>query len=426
MAETNAALRSARAGRAPVPSGRERLRLLYVSHEPPSPPRYGAQARMHGLMTALARRHDLSAITLVDPAVDSAPVARAMGEYCREVTLVRRGPAQGPAKRLQQVRSLVSLGTYERRLYSVPALQAALDRVLGAGEFDVVNLESPFLAHYRLPERGGFPRLIVDEHNVEFDVLRQVASGEGRLARRLYHAANWRKLRREELAAWRRCDGLTVTSARDAERVRAEWPAARLAVVPNAVDVERLRPQPDDPPREPRTLLFFGALGYYPNVDAILFFHREVWPRLARSHPGLRLEIVGARAPAEVQALDGSGVRVAGFADDLRPVLARAGVVVAPLRLGGGTRLKILEAMAMGKAVVSTSLGAEGLEVTSGEDLLLADDPAGFAAAIGRLLDEPGLAERLGQAAREKVGRLYSWDASAQRLEAFFREVLEW
>jgi glycosyltransferase involved in cell wall biosynthesis len=171
-------------------------------------------------------------------------------------------------------------------------------------------------------------------------------------------------------------------------------------------------------------VLFFGAINYFPNIDGVLFFEREIWPLLAASHPRARLKIVGQYPTPEVLALQGPRVEVAGVVDDLRPHLARAAAVIVPLRMGGGTRFKILEAMAMAKPVVSTAIGAEGIDSAQGRNILLADAPADFAAAVGRVLDDAGLAARMGREGRALVEERYSWDTAAKLLEAFFGEVL--
>ncbi len=405
-----------------------RLNILYVSQMPPSPPRIGAQARMHGLMTQLARHHDLTAVMLVDEEFDIEECRRAMQVYCHEVVLLPNPNCSGGVpKRLQQLRSLASTRSFERLRIRVPALQQALDRVLRARPFDIVNLEFSFLGGYNLrqaPPGARLPALVVDSHNIDYDLARQYARTGG-LVRRLYAGANWRKLRREELATYRDADGVYLCSAADQQRLLDEVPGARTLVIPNAADVEYYQPRATDPPSDDRTVVFFGHLSYFPNVDGVTYFVREIWPHIAEAHPKARLKIIGGQAPRSLEALVRPGVELAGFVPDLRPHLAEAAVVVVPLRLGGGTRLKIVEAMAMGKAIVSTTLGAEGIEAVPGRDLFVEDQPAAFADAVSRLLAEPSLAARIGRSARQLAVQKYAWSAAVGVLEGFYREILD-
>lgn len=407
----------------------ERLKILYLTPMPPSPPRFGGQMRMHGLMTAMARRHDVSAVSLVDSSFDATACERAMREYCKDVALVPNARApDGAAKRLLQLRSMVSRHSFEHRRYGVPGLQSTLDRILGAQRFDVVDLEFPYLARYRLrqaPPGQRVPPLVLDTHEIEYDILRQVAASEAGLQRRVYNSLNWRKMRREERQAFLGADGIAVCSAVDRDRLLADAPSARTRVVPNAADVEFFQPRPGDPRPDGKTVLFFGTLGYFPNVDGVLFFLREVWPRIAQSHPEAVCKIIGPHPPQEVQAHRGPRVEIAGFVDDLRPHIAQAAALVVPLRIGGGTRLKIVEGMAMAKPIVSTRLGAEGIDAEPEREILLADEPQDFARAVGRVLDDKGLASRLGQAARKLAVERYSWTAASLELERLYREVIE-
>ena len=157
----------------------------------------------------------------------------------------------------------------------------------------------------------------------------------------------------------------------------------------------------------------------------MIHFVQDIWPRIAEAHPEARCKIIGGRPPPSLLALAGPRVELTGFVSDLRPHLAAAAAVVVPLRLGGGTRLKIVEAMAMGKAIVSTTLGAEGIEAVPGRDLLIEDEPAAFADAVNRLLADPDLAARIGQSARRLAVQRYSWSGAAQALEGFYRRILE-
>ena len=407
----------------------QRLNILCVSQMPASPPRIGAQARVHGLMTQLARRHDLTAVMLIDDEFDAEECRQAMQTYCRGVVLVPNPYGRdGLAKRLLQLRSLASTRSFERLRVMVPALQQALDRVLRAKRFDVVNLEFSFLGHCDLrqaPPGERLPRLVVDSHNIDYDLARQYARAGGGLVRRCYAAANWRKLRREELGTYRDADGVYLCSVADERRLLEESPGARTAVVPNAADVDYYQPRPTDPPPDGRTVVFFGTLSYVPNVDGVIQFARDIWPRIAEAHPEARCKIIGSRPPPSLLELAGPRVELTGFVPDLRPHLAEAAVVVVPLRLGGGTRLKIVEAMAMGKAIVSTTLGAEGIDAVPGRDLLIEDNPEAFADAVNRLLAEPDMAARIGQSARRLAVEQYAWSGAAEALEGFYRQILE-
>ena len=275
------------------------------------------------------------------------------------------------------------------------------------------------MAHYEFPE--GVP-VVLDEQNIEYDVLRRVVSVTGALPRKLYNYLDYAKLKREEERAWRAVAACALTSSRDEDFVRRVLPGARTAVVPNAVDLQRFAPTAGGADRG--SLLFFGEIGYYPNTDALHFFLRDVLPRLRRSHPSIRLVIVGPSVPKAIQRYASADVIVTGAVADVRPYLEAARAVIVPLRVGGGTRLKILEAMAMAKPVISTRLGAEGLGVTGGRDILLADDPASFADQVRRVLDDADLATQLGSAARRMVETEYDWKTSVRKLEDLYEAAI--
>lgn len=404
----------------------DRLRILHVSPLPPSPPRFGAQARIHGLMRALGRRAEVTAVALADERFDAEESRRAMQEYCAEVVLLPNPRAARRAKRLLQLRSLLSPRSFEHHLYTAPGLQRTLDGLLGARPFDVVALEFPYLAHLNLRQspEGKPPRVFIDAHEIAYDLVRQYSRNGSGAARRVYAGLDWPKLRREERAAFAGADGIYVCSEADRRRVLEESPASRTEVIPNAADVDYFQPRPTDPPADGETVLFFGLLSTFPNVDGIVWFVREIWPRIAARRPAARLRVLGKEPAAEVRALAGPGVEIVGFAEDLRPHLAAASAVVVPLRFGAGTRLKIVESMAMGRPVVSTNIGAEGIDAAVGREILLADEPGPFAAAVLRLLDEPALAAQMGAAGRRLAVERYAWEPAAARLDGFMREVL--
>jgi polysaccharide biosynthesis protein PslH len=406
----------------------ERLNLLYVSHMPPSPPRFGAQARVHGLMTSVAREHDITAVILVDPDFDLEESRRALAEYCREVVLIPNPKGAGGAnKRWLQLRSLASLKSFDRLRVSLPETQRALDRLLKQQRFDVVNLEFPYLAHLRFrqaPPGAREPAVVLDTHEIAYDLARQMAGREVSAVRRVYGSANWPKLQREERAAFRMADGLCACSEADRDRLWSDAPGARIAVIPNAADVDYFQPRPTDPVADGYTVVFFGMLQTFPNLDGVRHLVHDIWPHVRGAEPRARLKIIGKKPPPEVQALAAPDIEITGFVEDLRPHLASAQVIVVPLRFGGGTRLKIVEAMAMGRAIVSTTLGAEGIDAKPERDILISDDPKQFADGIVRLIKDREFAASVGRAGRELAVARYSWRAAGDNLVSFFREVL--
>jgi glycosyltransferase involved in cell wall biosynthesis len=405
---------------------RRPLNILFLTPYLPSPPGFGGARRLHGLMTGLARSHTISVLSLVNAAENHEASIRATREYCREVVTVpnsafalsRRG------KRALQLRSLVSRRSFEWLTHVRPEASAQLRALLAGQRFDVVNVEFSHMAPYRegLPRGRGAPLFVLDEHNIEYEILRRTAASESGTVRKVYNGVNWRKLRAEELAAWRSFDACTVTSAHDRDLLLRDLPATRAVIVPNAVDLDYFRARPEAPPAEPLSIIFFGAINYFPNADGLAYFLDEIFPRVRARVPGARLKVVG-HTPEHLFARANDFVEMKGFVPDVRVELERAASVIAPLRLGGGTRLKILEAMAMSKPVVSTPQGAEGLDVTDGREVLLANSPAAFADQLVRVLQDAALAQRLGSEARGLVERRYSWSASVAGLEKLYDDL---
>ena len=330
-----------------------------------------------------------------------------------------RGVAE---KRRLQLRSLLSFHSFEHLQISRRSdFQRLIDEELSQAKYDVVQVEFANMASYRYPARGKQPTLVLDEHNIEFDLQRRTAGSADGKMRLVYNSLNWRKLGREERAAWQRFDGVVLTSGRDERVLLDSAPETRTKVVPNGVDVDQFQPSAAAP--ETDRMLFFGANNYFPNHDALLYFIDEVLPKVVERRPNAKLSIVGPGVQPAVLERQSAHVEVVGFVDDLMPHLERASVVVVPLRIGGGTRLKIVEAMAKSKAIVSTRIGAEGIDVTHGRDVLLADDAQGLADQIVRVLSDAELARQLGEKARELAVGHYAWAAIVRKLEDLYGEA---
>ena len=300
-----------------------------------------------------------------------------------------------------------------------PETTAAVWRAAAAARADVVHLQGTFGAAAAALQRrrATVPAVIDDGCVYHLSYERAAALAPSALGRARGALRAWR-LRRFERALARRAHALVAVSEDEARLMRALAPGRRVIVAPNGVDVDAVAPSPPGD-----ALLFVGLLGYAPNRDAMEWFAREVLPRLGPEVPEV---LVAGRDPGpalEALARAHPRLRLLGFVPELAPLYARAAVFVNPMRGGGGTRLKMLGAMAAGKAVVSTTIGAEGLALTPGREVVIADTPAAFAAAVRELLKDGGRAARLGQAARALVEARYRWEACVAPIEALYASL---
>jgi sugar transferase (PEP-CTERM/EpsH1 system associated) len=391
----------------------ERLRILVLS--PAMPARWwGFGTRVLHLVKHLAEGHDVTVLTYAGP--DDAPDLEELQQLGVAVHRVCRQPVRRRARRLEQLVSLVAREPFAVRSVHSDAMQDALDVLVSSRAFDVVLVESSQMGGFRLPL--DLP-VVLDEHNVEYELLSRMQAGEQSRLRRFFNGVEQRKFRDHEHRLWREVDGIAVTSEREVPIVSQHAHATPVAVVPNAVDLDYFRPATTE--TTPGALVFTGLLTYRPNLDAVTYFVDEVLPLVRQRHPDVELTVIGRGEDRDLAWLRERGVAVTGRVPDIRPRVADGAVVVVPLRIGGGTRLKVVEALAMGKAIVSTSLGWEGIDVRNGEHLLTADDPVSFADAVVALLEDDHEARRLGQAARALAVDRYSWDRAGESLDALIR-----
>lgn len=393
-----------------------RLRVLVVGAWFPYPPRWGWATRVYQLARQLARRHDVTLLTYAARS-DLAHVPRLQEEL--RVETVPREPPSVAARRVRQLASLASSIPYEPYATRSRELQAAVDRLFARQDFDVVQLESTLVWPLRLPPGAC---VVLDEHNIDFETYARLREGEASPLRRAFYRIEELRVTRFEQNAWRRASGCVLTSRREEEVVNAVAPETPTAVVANGVDTEYFRPH--DGRGEEETIVFNGVLDYRPNLDAALFLVDDVLPLVQRQRPDARVIIVGRGGSADLDRVLRPGVEVTGEVPDVRPFLARAAVVAVPIRAGSGTRFKVVEGLAMGKPMVSTTIGCEGIDVTDGEHLLVADTADAFADAVLRVFDDGALADRLGRAGRILVHEEYSWERAGDRLETLYRRVL--
>lgn len=396
------------------------MRILWVKVGGLWPLTSGGRLRSFHIVRELSRRHAVSVLTTHGPHDDPVGLAEALGG-CEVLSFPHTVPKQGSLRfAVALCRSWLGSLAVDIRRWRVPALRAEVERRLGeaAPEVSVVDF---LAAAPNVPASAGVPRLLF-EHNVEHLIWRRLARTERRPWRRAPLEIEWRRLRRFEALACRSAALTLAVSEADRASLRALSPGARVEAIPTGVDTDYF--QPDGAARAPSELVFSGSMDWYPNEDAMLHFVRRVLPGIRAEHPETTVTVVGRNPSRRLRDVAReAGVRVTGTVGDVRPFLDAASVYVAPLRVGGGTRLKILEALAMAKPVVATGIAAEGLPIEPGEHFLRADDPRTFAQAVVSLLRDPGRRSRLGAAGRRLVLERHTWQRVAEAFEARLHEV---
>lgn len=389
------------------------MNLLFCCPDLPYPPDSGLKVRVFNLGRELARRHQVHLACLSRSVPDSAALA-AIEAAGMSVTPIGK-PAVSLKKKLLTYAGRLAAGVPLPYILSwEESIFAEFSRLAAGQNFDMVIAEHLFMARFVL---GLNPRMVITEHNVEGQLESQLAAAAPLPGRWLKQAeAAWISAYERKLV--RSFARVIAVSEADRRALARMVPGVPIALVGNGVDCGRFRDlfaAPRTP--EPR-FLFLGLMSYEPNAEAALWFVREILPGISSRFPAAAVTVAGAQPPGPVRALDnGESVRVTGAVADVLPYYQQNSVMVVPLRQGGGSRLKILEAFAAGMPVVSTGKGAEGLEVEDGVHLLIADRPADFAAAVGRLLEDRELYAVLRRNARRLVEDRYDWPILAAELE---------
>jgi glycosyltransferase involved in cell wall biosynthesis len=397
------------------------VRLLFLSMTLPAPPDNGHKLRTWSLLRGLfAEGHQTTLLAFAAPGEEGRDTAH-LRALCREVEVVRLDApslASGSGA-LGRLRALATGSAYAERRYRSAEMARRAARRLASADFDAVVADTVF-STVNLPP-GGVP-LVLNNADVEHLVLERFVRWTRNPAQRAYASVEARRLRRFEAAACGRAAVAMPCSHVDEAVLRSLSPGLRTVVVPNVVDAEAYAPAA---PAEGEIVSFQGGLDWYPNRDAVRFFAARVLPLVRRARPSVRFVVAGRNPPArfrrEMQRLP--GVELTGTVPDMRPVVARSSVCVVPLRIGSGTRIKILEAAAMARPVVSTTLGAEGLDFVDGRDILLADEPGAFAGAVAALLSDAARRRSIGDAARRRVQQGYSPAVLRQQLRRALAHV---
>ena len=397
------------------------MRVLYFSPRACWPLNSGARLRDYYLAREIARHAEVAYLGFSEP----GEIWRGKVGFDSELdcTFVPR-PAGFSLPNL--IKGLAGPFPVTVLNFTTTAMRNELERMLHSSRFDVVQFEGVHLSAYlpAIHSAPGKPRVFCDWHNIESEILRRYCAKTP-----LWHPKHWYaahaagRLEALEARLLASCDAHFVCSERERRILSARYPAAPIRVLENGVDTNRSGQIAAAHGQRRRDVVFVGAMNYHANIDAVLYFLREIWPLVRRDRGDLRFVVVGSRPTPEILALGSqAGVTVTGTVDDLDPYYEAARVVVVPLRVGSGTRLKVLEAMVAGVPVVSTALGVEGLAVRSGEHLIVAETPAEFASSVVDLAGDDRMCERLARAGRELAVRQYGWDRIGASLLSYYDE----
>ncbi len=416
--------------------------LLILTPQLPYPPQQGTSLRNFHIIRGVAQAHSVTLLSFLETGQTAvsdqiAPLA----ELCEQIVT-----APVPPRSAQQ--RLVQLAATRRpdmahRLYS-PLFEEKLRQLLGERPFDIVQVEGIELARYITTIRTASPssRIVFDDHNAEAELQRRNMLTDVRQPRRWAAAGySWfqvQRLRHFERWAMQTADATVAVSETDRQLLEELFYGAPvtpadhrilnteyrspITVIPNCIDTQQFATY--DGPSLPFDLVFSGKMDYRPNVDAVLWFADAVWPVIKQARPSTTWAIVGQKPHSRLARLGQlDGVTVTGWVESVRPYLGGAKVTIMPFRVGSGTRLKLIESMAAGKAIVSTRIGAEGFPVTAGQELLLADGAEEMSTAVLRLLDHPEERQRLGQNAQQ-FAQQYDWRLVIPRFDDIYAALL--
>lgn len=394
------------------------MKILFLAPGVPYPLNNGGLIRVYHLMVNLAVEHQVTLLS-VEPDNEAQragiSVIEKQGITVETVPVAKNQKAEN--KRFYQLLSLFSTTSYEYRKFYSDDMQDLLDKHFRDGNYDLFVAEFSQMGYYEM--NTDIPRY-VDQHNVEYEIMRRTYETEKNPLRKLMAYSEWKKFYRHEIENCNKFTACLTTSQRDAEILQERSPDLQCHVIPNGVDSDFFKRGPEDV--DPNMVLFTGTISYYPNTEGILWFHKTTWPLIKAKNPDATFCIAGKSPPPEIQKLaeTDDSIIVTGTVDDMRDYYNKAAVVVVPLRVGGGTRLKILEGMAMEKAIVSTSMGAEGIDYTIGENILLSDTPEEFSDAVVSVMSDTLIRSKLEKGGRKLVEEQYDWRAVCSKLSDMF------
>ncbi len=395
------------------------MKILHLAPYSPVPPIFGGALRVYHILKGLSRHHDVTFMT-IGTDEDRKLLNSHFGETVRKIHVIPSvgTPFMRPWKLVTGAilhgRSMMLQNAWDNNV------KDALERLLKREKFDIQLAEFPGMAQFDAPSDTV---TILDEHNVEFSNLERMYKGAHFPPRRLLYYREFRKLQHDELEVCKRVDSIFATSENDARLLDQMLPNKPKYVIPNGVDTSYF--VPSDMSLEPYSMVFTGTMDYFPNHDAMKYFIDSIFPIVKKHFPQAKIYVVGKNPDLSLKRRASRDIIVTGYVSDVRPYALKASVYVVPLRMGSGTRLKILEALAMKKAVVTTTIGCEGIDVEDGVNVDVADSPSSFAERIIDLFNNRKRATELGERGYQLVRERYDWKVVENQMEAAISAVVE-
>jgi sugar transferase (PEP-CTERM/EpsH1 system associated) len=397
------------------------MRVLHFAPRVCWPLDTGAKLRNYHLARVLSEKAEVTLLAFTD----AEQSLEQLEKFYEQVIAVPRDPGYTLSKIIRGTLGNTPLPVLN---YTTGSMKHALEKVLRERNFDIVQVEGIHLMSYLPIIAAPHPRplMICDWHNVESELMGRYSGREPNILKRAYAGKTARLMGDFERRAMREFDAHVAVSQRDAQQLRSLNRDARVFVIENGVDTAHYEEGAiDGGLRKPNRIVFVGSMDYHANIDGAVSFARDVWPGLRERHPELTFTVVGRDPASEVRELRSTpGIKVTGTVDDVRPFYREALAAVVPLKVGGGSRLKILEAMAAGVPVVSTTLGAEGLEVHDGEDILIADTNEQLAEKIVSVIESEELRQRISAAGHVLVAERYDWSRLGANLFEKYQQLL--
>lgn len=402
---------------------RRPMKILIVTTKSPYPLFEGRALRTYNLIKQAALHHEIHLLSFVQTPEDLEGIEH-MRSICKVVEYEKLYFDGAKTQILKDaICELFSRAPLPVVKYRTAGMRAKMRKLMQTHQYDLVHLDMLHLADY-MDLCGNTPVALI-EHNVEHVILDRRADNETRPLHRAYLRYQAAKLKSYEGRACQRAQHVVAVSELDAQQLRELGPGARVTSVPNGVDTEYFRTS--HTPRKPTSLVFVGGFTWFPNLDAITYFCEDILPKLLKTIGDIQLTVIGKQpdTPVAQEIAKHPNVKLAGLVEDIRPDVDAAAAYIVPLRIGGGTRLKILDALSMSKAIISTSVGCEGLDVEDGKTIVIADTPDAFAQAIVKVLADPAWADTIGRQGRQLVESRYDWAAVAKTLMAVYADTAQ-